>query len=991
MVLEGLCGKCLARLAFGQPSGEATGRRFGDYELIEEIARGGMGVVYKARQISLNRIVAVKMLLHGPFSSDDFVRRFKIEAEAAASLQHPNIVAIHEIGVCEGHHYFSMEYVEGCDLAELVRACPMAVRVAAQHLKAISDAVQFAHQHGVLHRDLKPSNVLLDMQGQPHITDFGLARLANNNSRLTLTGQALGSPSYSSPEQAAGGGSETGASSDVYSLGAILYHLLTGRPPFQGETVAATLLEVQQSEPIPPRRLNASTPPPLENICLKCLQKEPAKRYASAGELAADLGRFLANQPVLARPATSIEKARLLCRRHPVPTALSAALLLAVLAGLAGALWQWQRAVSYGRAVNNQLYAADINLAAQALERGEYGLARRTLDSLHPKKRTEDVRGFEWRYLWNLCRGDQVATLTGHQWIVTCLAFSPNGEMLASGGQDSNVMVWDVHRHRKLDTISSAGGSVWSDGFSPDGSRLLMGCIGGQVEVRDARTQQILRKLPGTLAAFSRTQPILAASQSSPFFWEPAGEVDLWNYETGEKLGQFGRTGRSLALSPDGRWLAVAGSRRDVALWDVPRRELRRTLEISQPVWAMDFSPDGRRLATCTWTNEALIWDLAGNAPPAKLRGHKGNVWSAIFSPDGKTITTTGSDETIRFWDATTLEPRAVLHGHENEIWCAAYSPDGRVLATGGKDGTVRLWPTSMAARGDHLPSDRDARPVFSPGGKYVLTTNPRTRRGELWNLERMERDCELPAGRAVGFTPDGSGVVFWQERGPALEVYSPREKSRRTVALAEAGTSELRAERIGFSPDWRTLFVIDSGGMVQLWDAGSGRLRASLRGPAPPIRAAALGPGGKWLAISVERENSVRRYEPESGKLLELAGHRDFVSGLGFSPDGARLASASMDGTLKLWDMATGENVATLPGHLQEATDVAFSPDGRTLASVGQKQAIKLWDLAAMRELFSLDMPEAGLFLEFSPDETHLAVATTGDTVRLLEAPAAP
>jgi tRNA A-37 threonylcarbamoyl transferase component Bud32 len=316
---------------------------FGDYELMEEIARGGMGVVYKARQKSLNRVVALKMILAGKFASDADVKRFRTEAEAAANLQHPNIVAIHEVGEHEGRHYFSMDLVEGKDLARVIADKPMPAPKAAAVLKTIAEAVHYAHQRGTLHRDLKPQNVLLDPDGQPRITDFGLAKQMQNDSNLTQSGAVMGSPSYMPPEQATGQQTEIGPASDVYSLGAILYQMLTGKAPFNGATAVDTLRQVIEQEPVAPSKLNGKVPEDLETICLKCLEKKPEHRYASARALAEELVRFLNHEPILARPASAARKAVSWCRRHPWFITGAAALLVMGLTGLAFGLWQQTR------------------------------------------------------------------------------------------------------------------------------------------------------------------------------------------------------------------------------------------------------------------------------------------------------------------------------------------------------------------------------------------------------------------------------------------------------------------------------------------------------------------------------------------------------------------------------------------------------------------------------------------------------------------------
>jgi hypothetical protein len=346
-MLTGLCPKCVARALLAGPVPEAVPgqsasplhiRYFGDYELLEEIGRGGMGVVFKARQVSLNRLVAVKMLLHGGFASEEFVKRFQTEAEAAASLQHPNIVAIHEVGVHEGLHYFSMDYVEGPNLAELVRDQPLPAKSAARHVQLIAEATHYAHQRGILHRDLKPSNVLIDPSDQPRITDFGLAKrlasasdIGHRTSDLTLTGQVLGAPSYMPPEQALGKRGQVGVTSDVYALGAILYHLLTGKPPFLADTPQETLVQVQTREPRPPRQLNPAIPRDLEVICLKCLRKDSRDRYDSAAALAEDLRRWQAGEPIVARPLGVAGQLWRRCRKRPVAAALLGTFVLALM------------------------------------------------------------------------------------------------------------------------------------------------------------------------------------------------------------------------------------------------------------------------------------------------------------------------------------------------------------------------------------------------------------------------------------------------------------------------------------------------------------------------------------------------------------------------------------------------------------------------------------------------------------------------------------
>ncbi|MGA2750284.1 MAG: serine/threonine-protein kinase [Verrucomicrobiota bacterium] len=1005
--VDGLCLKCLGRLGFILESGDANDgglRRLGDYELLEEIARGGMGVVYRARQLSLNRIVALKVVLHGPFSSADFVRRFRQEAHAVAALRHPNIVAIHEVGEQGGNHYLSLEYVEGRSFAAFAGERPLPARRAAGYLKIIAEAVEHAHRRGVLHRDLKPSNILLDAFDQPRVTDFGLAKLVNEDAALTVTGQVLGSPNYMPPEQAAGSFSDSTPQSDVYSLGAILYELLTGRPPFQGETLPTILAQVQAAEPVPPRRLNPSAPVDLQTICLKCLQKEPARRYATAQKLAEDLGRFLENKPILARPVPLPERAWLWCRRRPLLAALSAGWVAAVTLGVAGIAWQWRRAELHAQGELRQrlmaeedaaqtrlnLYAADVAVASRAIQNGNLGLGRRTLEGLRPKRGQKDLRGFEWRYLWNLCRGDELATLRGHEGIVTCAAFSPDGERLATGSHDGTARIWNPSKGELLTTLKVTDHVVWSVGFTPDGKYLMTGC-NEQVELRDTESWRVRASFPGELAALSKAGTFLATAESSPFFWEPAGAVRLWNWRTGQLLRRFDQPARALALSSDGGLLAIAGTNGSVTVWDTATGKLASQWPVKHALWSLCFSPDGRELLCAGWASEVLVLKLDGDSPPRILSGHQLHVWSAAFSQDGATIATTSSDQTVRLWDAATLEPKSILHGHNSEVWCAAFSPDGNILATGGKDENVMLWPTAAAHPKNELPHDADFRPIFSPDGKWLVTIQPGSGIAMLWNADDGSPVAQKLAGgrRIVGFSGDGKRVVSFESENLGLKYWRPNGVApEKETALEGAAPTRARFVFSGMSPEGEFFFAISTTGLIQVWNADTGRLLRAIKGPPPPLRNAVLSPLGEQIAVCVERENVARLYDCATGVERQLAGHRDFVSGLAFSPDGSTLATGSMDGTIRLWNTATGIIIASLPGHMQETSDVAFSPDGRTLASLGQNESVKLWHLPTLREVVSENDPQAGIWLMFSPDGRKLAVETGAGKLRLLAAP---
>ena len=673
------CPYCLMALGLGLPeevgSGPGPGQdpaqgqtsltstSFGDYELLEEIGRGGMGVVYKARQLSLNRIVAVKLILAGQFAEAKAIQRFRGEAMAAAVLRHPNIIGIYEIGLHAEKHFFSMEYVEGQNLAQLVGNRPLPAKKAARYMKLLAQAIQYAHEQGVLHRDLKPTNVLVESAtDEPRLTDFGLAKRLDSESSLTVTGQMMGSPHFMPPEQASPGHGRVGRQSDVYGLGAILYYLLTARAPFQAESLPMLAAEVMNTEPVPPRRLNPGVPRDLETICLKCLEKEPVRRFANAQELADDLGRFLADEPVQARPITSADKLWRWCRRKPAIAGLVAALNLALALGLTGVLWEWRRAVAGELSARGHQYVSDMNLAQQVWQEGNSERAQALLRAHIPKPGQPDMRGFEWRFLWKLCQQDDSRSiLTNFEVGIGGLACSPDGKRLAVAAGRS-LKVIEVASLREALELKDPDLSSWVHcvAWSPVAPHLLA--------TADSR---------GLLKLWDTTTAEVTVLDRQPPGKTPAGEV------------------QSIAFSPDGKMLAAGFggfyAPEGLQVWDVEsKKKIWSGTNIISAV-TVTFTRDSKALISGGGdSGNPILWDATSGKQLARFPArHSSWMCCAVLSADGVTLATAAADNRIILWDFSEQRAKATLESPGVDV--VALSPDGRLIASAGDDGLIRV------------------------------------------------------------------------------------------------------------------------------------------------------------------------------------------------------------------------------------------------------------------------------------------------------------
>jgi WD40 repeat protein/tRNA A-37 threonylcarbamoyl transferase component Bud32 len=1016
--------------AVDRPDAAPGGRigHFGEYELLEVIAEGGMGVVFVALHLRLGKRMALKMIRSGRFATTDDVQRFRLEAEAAAHLEHPNIVPIYDVGEHEGQHYYTMRFVEGGSLAAQAGRFIEQPRLAAAMVATVARAVHYAHERGILHRDLKPANILLfALPGEPPeswrplVADFGLAKWFEGHpaAGLTRSGSIVGTPGYMAPEQADGAREAITTAVDIHALGAILYELLSGRPPFRAASVLETLRLVREEEPAPLRPLNPLVDRDLETIVLKCLAKAPSRRYASAAALADDVDRWQAGRPIRARPVGIPERVVKWVRRRQTPAALLivgvAALSASVLAIAGLVAWNSEstrRRQAEGRLVGTieqqtQMreddYFQRILAAEQALFVHDPDRAARLLEAC-----PAELRGWEWRHLVRRLHPEWIV-LHGHTAFLCSTDFRPSPVEVSCRGDVIPGPLWGLANESAAATPSGQEPSPTRAShrvFGPDGTAYGL--------------------------CFDRSGTRLATAGAE-------GIVKVWNVVEG-RMTHLIRAHRDwaagVAFSSDGRRLATSGQDGIVRIWDIGPdggeggRELHVLTGHDGPVFGVSFSPDGRRVASAGSDGTVRVWEpaAAGSGSIAVLRGHEGEVMALAFHPDGRRIASGGADRRVRIWDSSDGRELASFRADTAQrINAVAYSPDGTRLAVGSHDRSVAIWDALSPRRLIDYPGH--SGPVlyvgFSPGGEILASASqdatiklwdpeeepgmrsfgvepskmggPRPARSPRWYggpaFAPIEGEVAAAGSEGAVATWDGGGRVKRFYRGgpgPMIAMaYSPDGHklaavgTDRTVRLWDLRTNRdpitLADPQEGFSslayrpdghmlatgggdppkviqvPEGKWLRPDGEGRTIRLWDPSTGREVRSLEGHVGSVHALAFDPGGERLA-SAGADRIIRLWDPDSGRVAStLEGHSGAVFALAFSPDGALLASAGFDREIRIWDVASGRTIRTLSGHTNWVLGLAFSPDGSRLASAGADQTVRLWDAASGREVLAL------------------------------------
>jgi WD40 repeat protein/tetratricopeptide (TPR) repeat protein len=979
------------------------------YEILEELGRGGMGVVYKARQTGLNRVVALKMIRDGVLAGPEAVARFRVEAEAVARLEHPHIVHIYEVGEEGRRPFYSFEYLAGGSLKERLSGGPVAPAQAVELLEPIARAVHEAHCRGIVHRDLKPANILLAADGAPKVSDFGLAKRLEVSTGLTPTDAVLGTPGYMAPEQAGGHSRETGPAADIYALGAILYEFLTGRPPFTAASWSDYLWLVHTQEPVAPKRLQPKIPRDLETICLHCLHKAPARRYATARDLAEDLRRYQKGEPIQARRVGVAEKVWKWGCNHPAITLLLVSLAISVAAGFGGITKKWQDEIQ-------QRQRADAE-AADNLRQRIY------LTTGQGEKRLDEGRLFD-ALLWfakalqldqdspqraavhrlrmaNVLR--QCPRLTRvwfHEHPVVDVRVSQDGKRLLSVDVAAVARLWEVETGKLLHTVDR----FVTGCLSPDGRRLALlrtppKADGFFPPTNTAEPEFLLLEVDTAreLARFTlAARPTMASFGQDGTRLVTAGPEGAAVFDTtrgGEPVVLLKHPGEVTwaEFDPSGQWVVTAGKDQTARVWDATAGQPAGPPALHlAAVTCAAFSPDGRAVVTAGLDRAALVWDWRTGRQTAPPLVHEGAVIRARFSPDGSRILTTSADRTARVWNAETSQPASPPFVHGATVPGGSFLPDGRRLLTASHDHLVRLWDLAhpdpfvldyseletvrqawlsadgrraVTAAGDTLlrvwevGKDEPVRPPLKPTGPVTtvvfsaqedrLATADGAGNVHVWNLDHGSVVASLPLG-------GGPHALTFSPDGQRV-VVTTGDGSVRVWEIASPLARDLGKHQgpvlgTAFSPRGNVFVTTSADKTAKVWDPATGTVGSLLHDSTVYMASFSPLPNDPRV-VTASRDHRARIWNWQSGHTLVLE-HDSAVNHACFSPDGRLVVTACEGNTADIWDAAEGKRMVPPLRHYGSVRKASFDPQGRWVVTTTATGTVMVWDAATGAKL---------------------------------------